>query len=198
MSTLSPSRSACCTGAGPPEQPTAHIVAAANVKETRRNLIILARSRSRCTRPDCPTRVRPSSARDRHFGRYPSRSERSTQNSFPSGSARTIHEGWPCPTSARVAPNDISRATSPSRSSGRRSRWSRFFPDFSSGTGANKRPGKRSGADRISNSSGASFTTTHPSACAHHLPNETGSRASTFNCSHFSTRPSCPVRRPPR
>ena len=41
-----------------------------------------------------------------------------------------------------------------------------------------------SGAGRISNSSGASLTTTHWSACCHQRPSDSGSLASTFVCSH--------------
>jgi len=44
--------------------------------------------------------------------------------------------------------------------------------------------GRRYAVGRISNSSGASFSTTHPSALAHHRPNSTGSAASTTTCSH--------------
>ncbi|RSS29962.1 hypothetical protein EF906_35420 [Streptomyces sp. WAC08241] len=63
---------------------------------------------------------------------------RSTQNSFPSGSPRVAQ---PVPSgfrrsSSRVAPRPISRSTSSSRvrSCGWRSRWTRFFTAFGSGT----------------------------------------------------------------
>ena len=46
--------------------------------------------------------------------------------------------------------------------------------------------GRPSGSGRISNSSAASFTTTHPRAAVHHRPSRTGSRASTTTCSHCS------------
>ncbi|QES05594.1 hypothetical protein DEJ44_08155 [Streptomyces venezuelae] len=69
---------------------------------------------------------------------------RSTQNSFPSGSARVAQ---PLPSgfrwsSNRVAPRPISRSTSSSRvrSSGLRSRWMRFLTDFASGTWMKRRP----------------------------------------------------------
>ena len=97
----------------------------------------------------------------------------STQNSLPSGSARTIHDCSPCPTSARVAPTPRSRSTSASRSSGRKSRCNRFLIVFCSETTANRSPGRRSAAGRISNSSGSWLTTIQPSA----LPLATNSRA---------------------
>jgi hypothetical protein len=50
------------------------------------------------------------------------RRELRTQNSFPSGSASTTHDGSPCPTSTLVAPRASSRLTSASRSPGRKSR----------------------------------------------------------------------------
>lgn len=108
----------------------------------------------------------------------------STQNSFPSGSANTVQGCSPWPTSARRAPRANKRSTSTSLSSGRKSRWRRFLIVFSSGTDTNRRPGSRFRAGRISNSSGASFTTTHSSACCHQRPSETGSLASTVVCSH--------------
>jgi hypothetical protein len=46
----------------------------------------------------------------------------STQNSLPSGSARTTHGDDPCPTSARRAPARRNRSTSACWSSGRKSR----------------------------------------------------------------------------
>ena len=106
------------------------------------------------------------------------------QNSLPSGSANATHDWSPWPTSAREAPSPSIRSTSIFRSTGRKSKWSRFFTVFGSGTRAKSRPGSRSGAGRISNSSGSSFTTTHPSASCHQRPSATGSRASTFVCSH--------------
>ena len=84
----------------------------------------------------------------------------STQNSLPSGSASTTQVSSPWPTSAWVAPRSSRRATSACWSAGRKSRWSRFFTAFRSGTRANSKPGSRSGAARISNSSGSSLTTT--------------------------------------
>ena len=86
----------------------------------------------------------------------------------------------------------------PSPVVGPKSRCRRFFAVFGSGTSAKSRPGSRSGAGRISYSSGSSLTTTQPSASAHHLPRPTGSRASTMVCSHsrltapFSPAASCP------
>ena len=67
-----------------------------------------------------------------------------------------------------------------------RSRCNRFLVAFASGTVANSRPGNRSGAGRISNSSGSSLTTTHPSASRHQWPRPTGSTASMIVCSHSS------------
>ncbi|RSS51992.1 hypothetical protein EF909_32285 [Streptomyces sp. WAC01280] len=68
---------------------------------------------------------------------------RSTQNSLPSGSARVAQ---PVPSafrrsSSRVAPKASSRLISSSRvrSCGWRSRWTRFFPDFPSGTWMKRR-----------------------------------------------------------
>jgi hypothetical protein len=72
----------------------------------------------------------------------------STQNSLPSGSARTTHDRSPCPTSARVAPSASNRSTSASRLSGRKSRCSRFLIVFSSGTATNRSAGRRSGVGR--------------------------------------------------
>jgi predicted 3-demethylubiquinone-9 3-methyltransferase (glyoxalase superfamily) len=107
----------------------------------------------------------------------------STQNSLPSGSWRTTHDCSPCPTSARVAPSPRSRSTSASRSSGRKSRCNRFLIVLCSGTSANRSPGRRSGEGRISNSSGSSLTTIHPSASLHQLPSAQGSSASIIVCS---------------
>ena len=76
--------------------------------------------------------------------------------------------------SARVAPSASSRSTSASRSSGRKSRCSRFLEVFCSGTGTNRSPGRRSAAGRISNSSGSSLTTTQPSASRHQPPKRAG------------------------
>ncbi|PWS46981.1 hypothetical protein DLE01_32585 [Streptomyces sp. FT05W] len=62
---------------------------------------------------------------------------RRTQNSLPSGSARTAQ---PEPSgfrrsSTRVAPRPVSRSTSGSREvSGRRHRWTRFLTVLASGT----------------------------------------------------------------
>src|SRR5450755_3479194 len=47
----------------------------------------------------------------------------------------------PCPTSASTAPSPCSRATSAAWSAGRRSRWRRFLPAFSSGTRRNSKSG---------------------------------------------------------
>ena len=82
------------------------------------------------------------------------------------------------------APRLSIRSTSLSRSSGRKSRWSRFFTLLGWGTRTKSRPGSRSGAGRISNWSGSSSTTTHPSASSHQRPRAAGSRASIIVCSH--------------
>src|SRR5690348_2404302 len=82
--------------------------------------------------------VEPVLSRSRH-----GRRDESTQNSLPSGSARTTHDCAPCPTSAWVAPSDTRRSTSASRSPGRKSRWSRFLMVFASGTETKSRPGRR-------------------------------------------------------
>jgi hypothetical protein len=89
------------------------------------------------------------------------------QDSLPSGSARTIHDRSPWPTSTRVAPSASSRSTSASRSPGRKSRCNRFLIVIGSGTETNSSPGRRSAAGRISNSPGSTLTTTMaPSARA--------------------------------
>src|SRR6266568_1624334 len=61
----------------------------------------------------------------------------STQNSLPSGSARTVHETSPWPTSAGVAPRSCRRATRSARWAAdvvARSRCTRFFTVLGSGT----------------------------------------------------------------
>ena len=76
--------------------------------------------------------------------RSPADCARSTQNSLPSGSAITTHDSSPfCPISTREAPSDSSRATSASRSSGRRSRCRRFLTCLASGTRRKSRSGIR-------------------------------------------------------
>jgi len=70
--------------------------------------------------PNNAIRAKPVGS-TRRFQTPPSRA-RSTQNSLPSGSASTTQvASGRCPTSARVAPSPIRRATSASRSSGLRS-----------------------------------------------------------------------------
>ncbi|PYC72000.1 hypothetical protein C7C45_10250 [Micromonospora arborensis] len=86
---------------------------------------------------------------------------RSTQNSFPSGSASTAQ---PVPSACRwsvtrVAPRASTRSTSSSlvRSTGSRQMWSRFFVAFSSGTSWKNRFGVASsdGSRAASGSPGA-------------------------------------------
>ena len=58
-----------------------------------------------------------------------------TQNSLPSGSARTVHGTSPWPTSAGVAPSAVRRATTSAWCAAdviARSTWTRFFTVFGS------------------------------------------------------------------
>jgi glycine/D-amino acid oxidase-like deaminating enzyme len=113
----------------------------------------------------------------------PARALDKMQNSLPSGSASTTHDCSPWPMSTCVAPWATRRATSASRSSGRKSRWSRSFTTLGSGTRMNSNPGTCSGVARISNSSESSAKTIQPNASAHQRPSATGSCASTTICS---------------
>jgi hypothetical protein len=63
-------------------------------------------------------------------------------------------------------------------------RCRRFLVSLRSPTGTKTKPGSRSGAGLISNSSSASNTTTQPRALAHHRPSSAGCAASTTTCSH--------------
>jgi len=63
-------------------------------------------------------------------------------------------------------------------------RCRRFLVSLGSPTGTKTKPGSRSGAGLISNSSSASNTTTQPRAFAHHRPSSAGCAASTTTCFH--------------
>src|SRR4051812_43708388 len=106
--------------------------------------------------------------------------------------------------STRVAPSPSRRSTSASRSSGRKSKCSRFLTSFDSGTRMKRIPGSRSALARISYSSsspagsslaGPSPASTQPSASRHQSASARGSRASTTVCSHSRLMPAIVERR---
>ncbi|PVC71647.1 hypothetical protein DBP18_16275 [Streptomyces sp. CS081A] len=95
---------------------------------------------------------------------------RSTQNSLPSGSARVAQ---PVPSgfrrsSRRVAPSPISRSTSSSRvrSCGWRSRWTRFFAAFGSGTWMKRREAPGDSTSASSSPGSSSSETLESRTCA--------------------------------
>ncbi|AYY13361.1 hypothetical protein EF847_12325 [Actinobacteria bacterium YIM 96077] len=125
-------------------------------------------------------RVRPESRRSH---RPRSAALRSTQNSLPSGSARTAQ---PVPSSLRrsstiVAPLRSSSATSCSRSwCGRRHRWRRFFTVLGSGTEMNSSSCASSSITPTSSSPGSlSGWIGRPSTCDQKVASRYGSAQST-------------------
>ncbi|THV40494.1 hypothetical protein FAB82_14575 [Glycomyces buryatensis] len=118
-----------------------------------------------------------------------SASERSMQNSLPSGSARTTQ---PLPSSVRWsatrwAPMPMSRSTSSLRVvSGPRSRWTRFLSCFDSGTLMKSRLTCPEGSTRrLSSSSGPfgySGSSAKPVTCSQNFESAWESRASKVIC----------------
>ena len=92
---------------------------------------------------------------------------RTTQNSFPSGSARTVQDSAPvCPMSTRRAPSARRRSISWSRSAALlvRSRWTRFLVVLESVTGMKQMPRGAFSSVQMAISFSRSERTLQPSA----------------------------------